>query len=322
MKKTKKLLALLTAGILLLATVTGMSSCGTKAKYTVGICQLAQHTALDAATNGFKDALTAEFGDDVKFLEQNASGESANCSTIIGTFVSKKVDLILANATAPLQSASQSTKEIPILGTSITDYASALGLDNWTGTVGGNISGTSDLAPLSEQANMIKELVPSAKKVGLIYCTAEANSVYQVEKMEEYLSALGLETKRFSFTDSNDISAVTTSACNYADVIYIPTDNTAANNTEAIANIVLPKKIPVIAGEEGICRGCGIATLSIDYYQLGYTTGQMAVKILKGEANISDMAVQYAESTQKLYNKKNCEALGITVPEGYSAISD
>ena len=255
---------------LVLALVSGLvfaqgSQEAQSAKWTVGICQLVQHPALDAATQGFKDALIKGLGDDVKIDEQNASGEAANCSTIVNGFVAKNVDLILANATAPLQAAASATSTIPVLGTSITDYASALEISGWTGTVGTNVSGTSDLAPLSEQASMIKELFPEAKKVGILYCSSEANSVYQVEEIEKDLAALSIATERFSFTDTNDVASVAQKAADSSDVIYIPTDNTAASNTEAIANVVIPAKTPVVAGEEGICAGCGVATLSISY---------------------------------------------------------
>ena len=289
------------------------------AKYTIGICQLVQHPALDEATRGFKDAVKEMMGDSVVFDEQNASGEAANCSTIINGFVSSNVDLILANATSPLQAAASATSTIPILGTSVTDYASALEIDNWTGTVGTNVSGTSDLAPLSEQANMIKELFPEAKSVALFYCSSEANSVYQVEEMKKYLSQIGLESKMYSFTDTNDVASVAQKACS-EDVIYIPTDNTAASNTEAIANVVIPEKKAVIAGEEGICKGCGVATLSISYYELGYETGKMAVEILKDGKDISTMPIEYAPRITKKYNASICAELGITPPEGYVAI--
>ena len=288
--------------------------------YTVGICQLVQHPALDAATQGFKDALTEALGDAVSFNEQNASGESVNCATIVNGLVASQVDLILANATAPLQAAASATADIPVLGTAVTDYASALEIDNWTGTVGGNISGTSDLAPLDQQAAMIQELFPDAKNVGLLYCSAEANSQYQVDEMTKYLTELGLTATAYAFTDTNDVASVTQAACDASDVLYIPTDNTAASNTEAIANVVLPAGVPVIAGEEGICSGCGVATLSISYYDLGYTTGKMAVKILTGEADISTMPVEYAPQVTKKYNAANCETLGVTVPDDYVAI--
>ena len=288
--------------------------------YTVGICQLVQHPALDAATQGFKDALTEALGDAVSFNEQNASGESVNCATIVNGLVASQVDLILANATAPLQAAASATADIPILGTAVTDYASALEIDNWTGTVGGNISGTSDLAPLDQQAAMLQELFPDAKTVGLLYCSAESNSKYQVDMIRGYLEQAGLTCEEYAFTDTNDVASVTQKACDSSDVIYIPTDNTAASNTEAIANVVLPAGVPVIAGEEGICSGCGVATLSISYYDLGYATGKMAVKILTGEADISTMPVEYAPQVTKKYNAANCETLGVTVPDDYAAI--
>ena len=317
----KKFVVVLLALVMITASVFAQgTSEAQSAKYTVGICQLVQHPALDAATQGFKDALVKGLGSDVVIDEQNASGEATNCSTIINGFVAKNVDLILANATAPLQAAASATSTIPVLGTSITDYASALEIDGWTGTVGTNVSGTSDLAPLSEQAAMIKELFPTAKKVGLLYCSAEANSVYQVEEMEKYLAALGITTVRFSFSDTNDVASVAQKAADSSDVIYIPTDNTAASNTEAIANVVIPAKTPVVAGEEGICSGCGVATLSISYYDIGYATGEMAVQILRDGADVSKMPVQYAPQVTKKYNAEICDKLGIAAPAGYVAI--
>lgn len=304
-------------------TSTQQTASGDGTVYNIGICQLVQHEALDAATQGFKDALTEKLGEDgVKFDDQNASGDTANCSTIINGFVASDVDLILANATAPLQTATQATSDIPILGTSVTDYATALDISDWTGTVGGNVSGTSDLAPLDQQAAMIQELFPDAQNVGLLYCSAEANSVYQCDVIEGYLTEAGYTVTRYAFTDTNDVTSVAQTAADASDVIYIPTDNTAASNTEAIANVVLPAKVPVVAGEEGICKGCGVATLSISYYDLGYQTGTMAYKILAEGADISTMAVEYAPNVTKKYNAANCEALGLTMPEGYEAISE
>ena len=290
--------------------------------YNIGVCQLLQHPALDAATEGFQAALTEKLGDAVTFDVQNASGESANCATIVNGFVSSDVDLILANATAPLQAAASATDEIPVLGTSVTDYATALEIDDWTGVVGNNISGTSDLAPLDQQAEMLKELFPDAKKVGLLYCSAEANSVYQCTVIEGYLKDYGYDVTWYAFTDTNDVASVAQSAADASDVIYIPTDNTAAANTEAIANIVIPAKVPVIAGEEGICSGCGVATLSISYYDLGYTTGEMAYEVLVNGADIKTMEVKYAPKVTKKYNVANCEELGIKVPDDYTAIAE
>ena len=230
------------------------------------------------------------------------------------------MDLILANATAPLQAAVSATGDIPILGTSITDYATALDMKEWNGTTGINVSGTSDLAPLDGQAAMIQELFPDAKNVGLIYCSAEANSNYQIKEIKGYLEEMGYTCTEFAFTDSNDVASVTQSAADASDVIYIPTDNTAANNTETIANVVIPAGVPVVCGESGICSGCGVATLSISYEELGRITGEMAVQILTGEADVSELAIQYDTAVTKMYNAANCEALGITVPDGYQPI--
>ncbi|MDO5415676.1 MAG: ABC transporter substrate-binding protein [Lachnospiraceae bacterium] len=290
--------------------------------YTVGICQLVQHDALDAATKGFRDAITEALGDAVTFDEQNAQGDSNTCSTIINSFVSDDVDLILANATPALQAAQAGTKDIPVLGTSVTEYGVALGIDDFAGTVGGNISGTSDLAPLDEQAAMLQELFPDAKQVGLLYCSAEANSQYQVDTVKAALEEKGYTCEYYAFSDSNDLSAIVTKASTECDVIYVPTDNTAAANTEIINNICQPAGVPVIAGEEGICKGCGVATLSISYYDLGVATGKMAVKVLTGEADIAEMPIEYAPQFTKKYNKTICDALGVTVPEGYTAIEE
>ena len=288
--------------------------------YKIGICQLVQHDALDAATKGFKDALTEAFGDAVTFDEQNAQGDSNTCSTIINSFVSDNVDLILANATPALQAAQAGTNEIPILGTSITDYATALSIDDWTGVTGTNISGTSDLAPLDQQADMLHELFPDAKNVGILYCSAEANSSYQSNTIQKYLKDYGYECTEYTFADSNDIASVVNNAVAASDVLYIPTDNTAASNTEIIQNICQPAGIPIITGEEGICSGCGVATLSISYYDLGYKTGEMAYEILVNGADVSQTAVEFAPNVTKKYNVANCEALGITVPDDYVAI--
>ena len=329
----KKLLAMLLSAAMCLS----LAACGQKADapstpdatepggdaatYTVGICQLVQHDALDAATKGFIDALNEALPGQVKFEEKNASGDSYNCATIVNGFVSEGVDLIMANATAALTAAASATSDIPILGTSITAYGVALDIDDFSGTVGGNISGTSDLADLSKQADMITEWFPETQKVGLLFCSGEPNSRYQIEEVAKNLSAKGIETKEFAFTDTNDVSSVTQAACDWSDVIYVPTDNVAASNTEAIANITVPSKTPVIAGEEGICKGCGVATLSISYYDLGVTTGKMAAKILTGESDISAMPVEFTTATPK-YNAAMCEALGITPQEGYSAIEE
>ncbi|MGI5953633.1 ABC transporter substrate-binding protein [Dysosmobacter sp.] len=333
----KKLLALILAGVMTL----GLTACGgsqeeapaedsgeeasaqesSGATYTVGICQYAPHAALDAATQGFQDALTEAFGDAVKFDLQNAAGDTPTCATIANGFVSAGVDLILANATAPLQAAVAATSDIPILGTSVTEYGVALGISDFNGVVGTNVSGTSDLAPLSEQAAMVQEWFPDAKNVGLLYCSAEPNSQYQVDTVQAELEKLGYTCTQYAFSDTNDMASVTQNAADNSDVIYVPTDNTCANNAGVIDNICRPAGVPIIAGEEGICGGCGVATLSISYYDLGVTTGEMAVKILTGEADISEMPIEYAPQFTKKYNEAICADLGLTVPEGYEAIA-
>lgn len=304
----------------MVAGMFGTSVSADEASYTVGICQLVQHDALDMATQGFKDALTEKLGDAVTFDEQNAQGDSNTCSTIINTFVSNGVDLILANATPALQAAAAGTNEIPILGTSVTEYGVALEIEDFSGTVGGNISGTSDLAPLDEQAAMLNELFPDAKNVGLLYCSAEANSQYQVDTVKTALEELGYTCEYYAFSDSNDLSSVVTTAASENDVLYVPTDNTAASNAEIINNICQPAGVPVIAGEEGICEGCGVATLSISYYDLGVATGNMAARILADGEDISTMAIEYAPNFTKKYNAPLCEALGVAIPDDYVAI--
>lgn len=315
----KKVLAVVLAAVLICGVFAG---CGSKddGKYKVGIVQLTEHPALDAATEGFKDALVKELGEEnVDFDFQSGQNDSNTCSTIANQFVSNNVDLILANATPALQAAAAATDEIPILGTSVTEYGVALNISDFNGTVGGNISGTSDLAPLDQQAAMVTEWFPNAKKVGLVYCSAEANSKYQVDVVKAELEKSGITATLYPFSDSNDISSVCTTAAAESDVIYVPTDNTVADNTGIIDSICGTAKVPVIAGEEGICSGCGVATLSISYYDLGYTTGKMAAKILKGEADISEMPIEYTETTKK-YNADICTALGITPIDGYVAI--
>lgn len=316
----KKLLTILLATICLFAlcACNSDSNQGSNqgSNLKVGVVQTTQHPALDAATQGFVDALKENGITEVDV--QNASGESANCSTIVGNFVADGVDLIMANATPALQAASAATDTIPVLGTSITVYDVVLG-----GSVPKNVSGTTDLAPLDEQAKMITELFPEAKKVGILFCSAEANSQYQVDKISEFLKEDGIETVNYVFNDSNDITAVTEKAVSdKVDVIYVPTDNTAAANTQAIANVVLPAGIPVFAGEEGVCTGCGVATLTISYYDIGFKTGEMAADILLNGADISTMEIESAPQFVKKFNKTNAEKLGITIPEDYVAIEE
>lgn len=323
----KKLLSALLASALCL----GLAACGTTQNtensegkdasgYTVGICQLVQHDALDDATRGFQDALTEILGDEVTFEVCDGQNDYNACGTIINSFVSSDVDLILANSTPVLQVAAASTLEIPILGTAVTEYGAALQLADFSGVVGDNISGTSDLAPLNEQAAMVQEWFPEAENVGLLYCSAEANSQYQVTVVKAELEKLGFTCTMYPFFDSSDLSAVCTTAASNSDVIYVPTDNTVAANAGIIDNICRPERVPVIAGDEGTCSRCGVATLTISYYDLGYTTGQMAARILTGEENISVMPIEYTTATKK-YNPEICQALGLTaIPAEYVAL--
>ena len=326
----KKIIAFVLAAMLLLS----LAACGaagdpqtdagqSKDKFTIGVCQFMPHPALDKATEGFKAAVEAGLGkENVTFDVQDAAGEASNCATIVNGLVSSNVDLIMANATTALAAAYNATETIPILGTSVTEYGVALGIENFSGTVGGNVSGTSDLADLALQAEMVTKWCPNAKKAGLLYCSAEANSKYQINEVQKYLEKAGLECKQFAFADTSDLMAVTQEAADFADVIYVPTDNTVANNATAIDSVCRPAGVPIIAGEAGICGGCGIATMSIDYYDLGYKTGEMAVEILKNGADITKMAIEYtpAEKVSYLYNEEICKELGITPREGYDKL--
>ena len=319
----KKLIALVCAALMVASLAACVPAANTTddGKYVVGICEYMPHPALDQATAGFKAAVIAGLGEEnVTFEVGNAAGEATNCTSIVTDLISKKVDLIMANATPSLVAAANATETIPILGTSVTEYGVALGIENFSGTVGGNISGTSDLADLDQQAQMILDWVPTAKKVALLFCNAEPNSKYQVDEVQDYLEAKSIEVKQYGFADTNDLSAVTTQAADWADAMYVPTDNVVANNAAAIYDICKPKNVPIIAGEENTCAGCGIATMSISYYELGYATGEMAVKILKGEKNIAQMPIEYAPTATKKYNETICQELGIQPLDGYVKI--
>lgn len=330
MKLTK--IISLTMALCLVLCACLLTGCGNAddGKITIGILQLAPHSALDAATDGFKEVVIEELGEEnVEFLFVNAQGDANTCTTAITDFVSKKVDLIMANATNALQAANNGTTTIPILGTSVTDYPTALDLDRAAyaasnGVIGTNVSGTSDLAPLDQQAEMLVDLFPDATTVGLLYCSAEPNSQYQIDVIKPLLEAAGKTCQIFSFSNSNDIAQVAAAAAAASDVIYVPTDNTAADATGAILGAI--GETPIIAGEEGICKGCGVATLSISYADLGRITGEMAVEILNGEAKVEEMAVRFAAATTKKYNKSRCDELGIDTAaldaKGYVAIAE
>ena len=310
MKKWLSVLAALT-----LLSGTSLAAAET---YTVGICQILTHEAVAQAAQGFRDSLDDALGKGtVAYDMKDASGDASICSLIVNDFVADEVDLILANGTPALQAAAAATGDIPILGTSITEYGVALDMEDFSGVVGGNVSGTCDLAPLDQQAQMISDLFPDAKSVGLLYCSAEPNSLYQVETVKAHLEAMGLGATLYPFLDSNEMAAVTQSACENVDVIYIPTDNTVAANATIVDNLCQPAGIPVVTGDTGTCAVAGAAVLGISYYDLGVVTGQMAAKVLTGEADISTLPIAYVEKVTHQYNPVICEALGIAPPEGY-----
>ena len=225
----------------------------------------------------------------------------------------------MANATTALQACAAATADIPIVGTSVTDFVEA-GVVDSNDKPGRNVTGTSDLAPIDQQIDLLTELVPDAKKVGILYCSAEANSVFQAEKAEEALDQKGLSYERFTVSDSNDIQQVVTNAVAASDVLYIPTDNTIANNMEGVKNVTGPAGIPIICGEENMCAGGGLATLSISYYNIGYNAGVMAYEILTEGKNPGEMPIQYADEVTKKYNAEVAEALKMEMPAEMEAI--
>ncbi len=334
----KKILALATASVM----AFGMSACGGSTggssapagdsgsdsgseggqSYKVGVVQLVQHEALDAATEGFSAALTEALGDSVDIDVQVAAGDSATCAPIVNEFVSNGYNLIMANATPALQSAQAATADIPIVGTSVTDYATALSIDDWTGTTGINVTGYSDLAPLDGQSEMIEELCPASDypNAGVLYCSGEPNSKYQADQVKTYLEDKGYTVNMYTFADSNDMQSVCTTACADSDVLYIPTDNTAAANTEIVHNVASEAGIPVIVGEENMCKGCGLATLSISYYDMGYEAGKMAADILENGTDPSTTEVGTVSDCVKKYNPQVAEELGFTIPDDYEAL--
>ena len=319
----KKLISLVLAAAMMLGAGSAVTAKAEEEKtYTVGICQLVQHAALDAATQGFMDALTEKLGDNVKFDLQNAQGETTMCSTIVTGFVANEYDLIMANATPALLAAVAATDTIPILGTSVTDYGTALAIDDMDATKGTgiNVSGTSDGVPAQQYADTVMELVPDAKNVAVLYCSAEPNSVLQADQFVTCMDEKGVKTTVYTFTDSNDIQAVVTTAVEGADAMYIPTDNTAASNMTIISNVCGGVNLPIICGEEGMCGAGGLATVSISYYDIGHVCGEMAYDILVNGADVSTMPIGYAASPAKKYNPDYAATIGFEMPEGYEAI--
>ena len=320
MKKWMKAIATMMVVSMAMTGCGGSGDSGdTAAEYTVGIVQQLEHPALDAATQGFQEKLTELMDGNVAFDYQNAQGEQTNCTTIATKFVSDGVDLIMANATTALQSAAAATADIPIVGTSVTDYVTA-GVVDSNEAPGRNVTGASDLAPIDEQIAMLMELIPDVQKVGILYCSAEPNSIYQSQLAQAELDKAGVAWAEYTAADSK---AVVTNAVSECDVLYVPTDNTMANNTEIIKNVAVPAGVPVIAGEEGICAGCGVATLSISYYDLGAKAAEMAYEILVNGADPAEMPIEYvSEGITEKYNAEIAETLNIAIPEGMVAIGE
>ena len=319
----KKIIAMTITAVMLLSVLAGCG--GTEAPaadaakgYKVGIVQLMQHVALDQATQGFQDALTEKLGDQVSFDVQLASGEPTNCTTIVTKFVNDGVDLIMGNATPAVIAAKEATATIPIVGTSVTDYAAAeTAIVASNEAPGGNVTGYSDLSDIAAHVDLTMKLCPDARTVAIVYCSAEPNSVIQGGQAKELYEAAGYTTVTLTASDVTTISTVVTSACEQADLIYIPTDNLFAENMESVKNIAEPAKIPVICGEGGMVNAGGTASVAIDYYVLGYRAGEMAYEIMVNGADPATTPIGFmtAEDMELVINEENASAIGLTIPE-------
>lgn len=293
---------------------------GDDTSYSIGIIQLVEHDALDLSREGFIDALADNGyieGENVEYDYQNAQNDTSNLSTISQRFVNNNVDLVLAIATGAAQAIASETSEIPILGTSITDYESAKLVDS-NEAPGGNVTGTSDMNPIQEQIELLMELAPETETIGIVYSSNEDNSVLQAGIAKEAAESLGLTVEEGTVTSTNEVQQVTTSVASKVDAMYIPTDNTYAASMAIVNEIAAEYGIPVICGEENMTLEGGLATLGVNYYDLGYQTGLMAVKVLKGEAEPAAMPVEYATGYAYTINADTVEALGITIPEKYA----
>ena len=306
----KRIVAITLALVICLGTCLSLTGCGEKkADFTVGICQLMEHESLDKATEGFKTALTAALeaeGKTVAFEEQVAGGSDL-CTTMVDTFVAKEVELIMANATPALLAAANATTTIPVLGTSVTDYN-----DTFSGNIPANVSGTSDAVPFAEQAQMMIDSLKlvAGDQVGVLYCSDESNSKIQYEAVKVLFEDKGIRVKAYTFSETTELEAMVTSACGECKAIYVPSDNTVADNDSVVGNICNEKKIPVYTSYGGaICY----ASLAIDYYKLGEQTGKMAAQILLGQKTPADIEIATL-TPSVVYNKDLCASLGITVP--------
>lgn len=319
--KCKKFLAAAAACLM----VAGLAACGNKPStpsnpdekvFQIGIVQLAEHPALDEATRGFKEFLTEKLGDKVQFNVQNAQGEQTNCTTIVNQFVSSKVDLIMANATNAVKAAREATSDIPIIGTSVTDYVSS-GLVASNEAPGANVTGASDMNPVTVQVDLMKTLCPEVKTVGIVINSGEENSAIQAEEAKTAFEAEGFTVKIYSVADTNEIQTVVTAACNEVDAFYEPTDNLIASNVPTMSNITTAAGKPVICGEGGMCESGFLATYAISYYELGRAAGEQAFNILVNGADPATTPIFFFDVSQLtlVVNEQNAAELGITIPE-------
>ncbi|MBQ7939292.1 MAG: ABC transporter substrate-binding protein [Clostridia bacterium] len=313
----KRILSAALAGLMIAAAGAALTSCNTStADYNIGICQLAEHDALDAATRGFQDYLTEKLGEKVSFDLKVAQGELTNCTTIVSNFVAADVDLIMGNATNAVKAAREATDKIPVVGTSVTDYVSS-GIVASDEKPGANVTGVSDGNPVSVQVELMKTLCPAVKTVGIVYCSGEENSQIQADEAKAAFEAAGYTVKLYTVADSNEIQAVVTKACTEVDGFYEPTDNLIAANVSAMSNITTPAKKPVICGEEGMCKAGFLATYSISYYEIGRRAGEMAYEILVNGKNPGDIPIFHfdAASLNLIINAENAAEMGITIPD-------
>jgi len=313
MRKMAKAMAF----VLAMALFVVFSGCAKGEKIQqVGIIQYMEHVALDSAREGFIAALKDNGyveGKNITFDIQNAQGDQTNLSTISDRFVSNKVDLVLAIATPAAQSIAGKTSEIPILGTAITDYVAAR-LVQSNEAPGLNVSGTTDMNPIKEQIELLVKLVPNAKTVGVLYTSSEDNSIVQANIAREHIEAMGLNYVEVTVANSNDVQQATQSIVEKCDAIYIPTDNTFATAMPTVYGVTSKSKTPVICGEAGMVENGGLATLGINYYDLGYQTGLMAIKVLKGEAKPATMPIEKPDKYDFAINGKVAEEIGLEIP--------
>ena len=300
--KCKKFLAAAAACLM----VAGLAACGNKPStpsnpdekvFQIGIVQLAEHPALDEATRGFKEFLTEKLGDKVQFNVQNAQGEQTNCTTIVNQFVSSKVDLIMANATNAVKAAREATSDIPVVGTSVTDYVFS-GLVASNEAPGANVTGASDMNPVNVQVQLMKTLCPEVKTVGIVINSGEENSAIQAEEAKTAFEAEGFAVKIYSVADTNEIQTVVTAACNEVDAFYEPTDNLIAANVPTMSNITTAAGKPVICGEGGMCESGFLATYAISYYELGRAAGEQAFNILVNGADPATTPIFFFDVSQ------------------------